>query len=161
MIAYASRHLSESEIKYSTVEKEALAIVYALDTFHCYLFQQQFTVWTDHNPLKWLLTMKKPKARIMRWLLHLQQFRFDVQYRPGKIHQNAGGLSRFPVDPAETVSRMEDVFVICTTNFVSDAWISAQAEDFCISVNTRLDDSTRFTHQNDHEKTESISIFRQ
>ena len=100
--------------------------------------------------------MKKPNARIMRWLLHLQQFRFDVQYRPGRVHQNADGLSRFSVDPAETVSKMEDVYVIYAKNFVTDEWISAQAEDpFCISVKNRLDESTGLTHQNYHKSPPS------
>jgi RNase H-like domain found in reverse transcriptase len=101
-VAYSSRHLSEREAKWSTVEKESLAIVHAINVFYPYLHDRHFTVVSDHSPLQWLMRMKKPTGRLMRWSLLLQEFDFEVQYRPGSKNGNAAGLSRTPLPPEGT-----------------------------------------------------------
>lgn len=76
--------------------------------------------------------------------MHLQQFRFDVQYRPGKTLQNADGLSRFPADPPDFASATEDLYSIYRVNFIVDEWLTAQAGDpFCISANNSINGSAR------------------
>ena len=92
-VAYASRCLLPCEVKYAVVEKECLAIVWALDHFNVYLCGQDFTVMTDHKPLAWLQKMKDSNAHLLRWSLQIQSYRFELKYRRGSQHTNADGLS--------------------------------------------------------------------
>jgi hypothetical protein len=96
-VAYASRVLNEAEQKYSVIEKELLGIVFAVSKFRCFVYGTKFTVFCDHNPLKYISTMKDPSRRIARWLMLLQDYDFQVEYRPGKINLNADSLSRLPL----------------------------------------------------------------
>lgn len=98
-IAYASRTLSTTETHYSTTEKELLAIVWATKYFRPYLYGQKFTLITDHKPLTWLLSLKEPNAKLIRWRLKLQEFDFDILYKEGKLNTNADALSRAIIDP--------------------------------------------------------------
>jgi hypothetical protein len=95
-IAFASRKLSPAEKKYSVVEKECLAIVWALKNFHQYLFGVQFTIETDHQPLRWLQQMRNANNRLTRWALAIQPYHFEMQHRPGRENGNADSLSRQP-----------------------------------------------------------------
>ena len=99
--AYASRKLLPREVKYSVIEKECLAIVWALKTFHTYLFGVDFTIETDHRPLAWLDRMKNANARLTRWALSLQPYHFTIGHRTGTQNGNADGLSRGPCDNEE------------------------------------------------------------
>ena len=84
VIAYASRSLSDVERRYSQTEKEALAIVWAVERFNLYLFGMQFELESDHKPVECIYCRKsKPSARIERWVLRLQGYNFKVVYRPG------------------------------------------------------------------------------
>lgn len=93
-VQYISRKLFPREVRYSTVEKEALAIKWALDTLKYYLIGKEFILETDHRALQWIHKMKDTNARITRWYLSLQPFRFQVQYRPGRGNVIADFLSR-------------------------------------------------------------------
>ena len=93
-VAYASRKLQPRETKYSTIEKECLAIVWSLKLFHVYLYGQAFSIETDHQPLSWLQKMKDSNARLTRWSLLIQPYRFELKYRKGVDNKNADGLSR-------------------------------------------------------------------
>ena len=95
-IAYFSRSLNKAERKYSTTEKEALAIVEAIKQFRPFVNGSQLTVVTDHKPLKWLESMQNPRNRGARWIMELQQYNYKVEYKPGKTHINADAISRRP-----------------------------------------------------------------
>ena len=84
VISYWSRQLNKAERNYSTVEREALAVVAAVKEFYPYLYGRTFTLFTDHNPLTSLQGLKDSGGRITRWLLFLQQFDMKVLYRPGR-----------------------------------------------------------------------------
>nr|XP_025044422.1 uncharacterized protein LOC112547106 [Pelodiscus sinensis] len=84
-VAYLSRKLFPRERNYAVIEKEALAIKWAIDSLRYFLTGNTFTLVTDHAPLKWMQSMKDNNARIMRWYLSLQPFRFDIKHRPGYI----------------------------------------------------------------------------
>lgn len=73
-VANASQKLLPRETKYAVVEKECLAIVWALQLFHVYLYGQAFTIETDQQPLSWLSRMKNTNARLMRWSLKIQSY---------------------------------------------------------------------------------------
>ena len=103
VIAYASRQLQKAEIKYPTVEKEALAIIFAIKQFRQYLLDEPFTVISDHRPLQWLQDQKDVNGRLGRWAIALSAVNYKIRYRPGRIHQNADCLSRLKVASIQTV----------------------------------------------------------
>ena len=92
-IAYISRKLLPRERNYATIEKECLAIIWAIETFRYYLFGNSFSVETDHNPLVWLNQVKTKSQRLLRWSLALQPYDFAIRYRKGSSN-NADALSR-------------------------------------------------------------------
>lgn len=94
VISYLSRSLTKSERRFSTVEKECLAVLFAVEKLRPYLQGSHFTVITDHYSLKWLYSIKDPMGRIARWCIRLQQYDFDVIHRPGKDNVIADTLSR-------------------------------------------------------------------
>ncbi|KAG1928644.1 interferon-induced very large GTPase 1-like [Pimephales promelas] len=87
-VLYISRKLSKRETMYSTIEKECLAIRWAVLTLRYYLLGREFTLCSDHAPLQWLHRMKDTNARITRWYLALQPFKFQVVHRP----ESGGGV---------------------------------------------------------------------
>ncbi|XP_031756161.1 uncharacterized protein LOC116410219 [Xenopus tropicalis] len=93
-ILYLSRKLLPREVAYATIEKECLAIVWALQKLQPYLYGRNFTVITDHNPLSWLTRMAGDNGKLLRWSLTLQQYDFTIQHKKGSDHGNADGLSR-------------------------------------------------------------------
>ena len=96
VVLYGSRQFTDTEKKYSTTEKEALAIVVAVKKCHPYLFGQKFTIVTDHQPLKWLINAKEPTGRLARWAMTLSTYDFSIIYRPGSKNGVADALSRIP-----------------------------------------------------------------
>ena len=96
-IAFASRVLSPAERKYSASEREALACLWACERWHFYLYGRRFTLVTDHQALKTLLTAggsgHRP-LRLHRWSDRLFQYTFDVVFRPGRENCVADWLSR-------------------------------------------------------------------
>ena len=98
-IAYASRALTETEKRYSQTEKEALAIVWAVEHFHLFLFGSEFTLVTDHKPLEIIYGKRtaKTSARIERWVLRLQPYSFKIVYKSGGSNP-ADYLSRHPTE---------------------------------------------------------------
>jgi hypothetical protein len=70
-IAYASKTLTGAQLNYVTMEKELLAVVYAIDKFRSYLVGAKVIIYTDHAALKYLLTKKDAKPRLIRWILLL------------------------------------------------------------------------------------------
>ncbi|GJV24913.1 reverse transcriptase domain-containing protein [Tanacetum coccineum] len=77
-IHYASKTMTEAESNYTTTEKEMLAVVYAFEKFRSYLIMNKSVVYTDHSALKYLFNKKDAKARLLRWVLLLQEFDFKV-----------------------------------------------------------------------------------
>lgn len=98
-IAYASRLLNVHEQKYSTIEKECLAIIYSVSHFRPYLYGRKFTIITDHKPLVWLHSVKDPSSRLWKWKHKLSEYEYKIEYKAGKINLNADALSRNPPEP--------------------------------------------------------------
>lgn len=93
VIAYASRTLTGSEKNYSVIQRECLAVVYALKQFRHYLLGRPFAIVTDHAPLQWL-SAQKMEGLLARWALAIQEYEFTITYRRGKENGNADALSR-------------------------------------------------------------------
>ena len=91
---YASKLLKNEERNYGISELECLAIIWAIHLFRVYLYSQKFTIFTDNNALKWLITLNDPSARLSRWSILLQHFEFEVKHRKGVEHCNVDALSR-------------------------------------------------------------------
>ena len=83
-VCYASGMLSNVEKRYLQMEKEAMALVWACERFHLYLYGIWFELVTDHKLLEVINSRKsKPSARIEQWVLRLQPYDFTVIYKPG------------------------------------------------------------------------------
>ena len=93
VVYYASKTLNEAWRNYTTTEKELLAVVYALDKFWAYLVGSDIIIFTDHSTLKYLLTKKNSKARLIRWVLLLQEFNLQIKDKKGVENVVANHLS--------------------------------------------------------------------
>lgn len=94
-VAYMSRSLTKAEKNYSTTEREALAVLIALEHWRCYLeTDKTFTVYTDHSALKWFLSLSNPTGRLARWGVRLSSFNFEIKHRRGKDNVIPDALSR-------------------------------------------------------------------
>ena len=96
-IQYLSRKLRENELKWNSRDKEAIAIVWALDMLRPYLIGKHFTLETDCNNLLWLMKAEKPQ-KLVRWAMQLQEYDFTIIHRSGKKNANADTLSRVLYD---------------------------------------------------------------
>nr|GEV09858.1 reverse transcriptase domain-containing protein [Tanacetum cinerariifolium] len=101
-IHYASKTMNQAKENYTTTEKEMLAVVYAFKKFHSYLIMNKSSVYTDHSALKYLFAKKDAKARLLRWILLLQEFDFKVIDTRGAENYAADHLSRLE-NPYENV----------------------------------------------------------
>ena len=93
-VMYASRKLLAREQKYSTGEKECLAVMFTIEKFQRYLKGQEFIIETDHRPLQVLNGDNATNPRVMRWGLILQGYKYKMSYIPGKDNVLADYLSR-------------------------------------------------------------------
>lgn len=93
-IAYASKTFNDAQKNYDTTEREALAIVWALDHFNTYCEGHKYTLLTDHKALSYIRTNKDNNKRITRWQLLLQHYQLDIDYVKGKDNHAADLLSR-------------------------------------------------------------------
>ena len=109
-VAFASRTLSGAERNYSSLDREALAIVFGVLKFHQYLYARRFTLYTDHRPLQHIFgasdTPKTAANRLQRWSVTLSAYNYDIKYRPARFNGSADSLSRLPL-PTTTASPEE------------------------------------------------------
>ena len=96
-VVYYARTLNKAQRNYTTTEKELLAVVYALDKFRAYLVGSDIVIFTDHSALKYLLTKQNAKARLIRWVLLLQEFNLQIKDKKGVENVVADHLSRLTI----------------------------------------------------------------
>ena len=106
-VSFISRTLSKTERKWSTIEREAFAMVWALEQFRCYLYGQKFELITDHRPLVWLRTMKNLNSKLTRWIIKLDEFDFKVIYKQRRLNNNADALSRIELPITSAIQIFE------------------------------------------------------
>jgi len=93
-IAYASRKLLPRECRYATIEKECLAIVWAVRKFYLYLGHNPFILQTDHQPLIYMNRARFLNDRVMRWAMALQPFHIQIESMKGSMNVGADCMSR-------------------------------------------------------------------
>ena len=139
VIAYASRTLTQAEKNYHlhAGKLEFLALKWSVtEQFRDYLYYApSFVVYTDNNPLTYILSTAKLNATGLRWVGELADFRFEIKYRPGRVNIDADSLSRIPGDfekfmdsCSQTVTNEEfnaAVSQICSTSNGESIWITA------------------------------------
>ena len=97
VVYYASKTLNEAQRNYTTIEKELLAVVYALDKFRAYLVGLDIIIFNDHSTLKYLLTKQDAKARLIRRVLLLQEFNLQIKDKKGVENVVADHLFRLTI----------------------------------------------------------------
>ncbi|GKA75450.1 reverse transcriptase domain-containing protein [Tanacetum coccineum] len=120
-IHYASKTMTEAETNYTTTEKEMLVVVYPFEKFRSYLIMNKSIVYTDHSALKYLFAKKDSKARLLRWVLLLQEFYFKIIDTKGAENYTADHLSRLE-NPYENVFDPKEInenFPLETLNMVT------------------------------------------
>ena len=100
VIGYGSRTLKPAEVNYHSTKLEFLSLKWAVtEKFKDYLmYADMFQIYTDNNPLVYLMDSGKLNATSQRWVSELCEYNFKVYYRPGKVHADADCLSRLPLD---------------------------------------------------------------
>ena len=108
-VGYWSRTLNSAEKNYSATERECLALVWACQILRPYLEGISFIARTDHEVLKWLVSLTDTSGRLARWRLRLSEFTFTVEYKRGKENVAADALSRLPTTGLSNVDVEEDI----------------------------------------------------
>jgi hypothetical protein len=107
VIAYASRSNNKAKSNYFSFEGECLDVVWAIIQIRPYFYDTKFTLYTDHQPIKWLMTNNKLTSKLARWTFILQDYKFKVIQQPGIAHQNADTILRRPLTTSKDFSEIK------------------------------------------------------
>jgi len=94
VVRYGSKRTTGPERNYSATDLECAAVGHFIKKWHVFLAGGRFTLITDHQALKYLMTAKDLTGRLARWAIKLQEYEFDIVYRKGKEHGDVDALSR-------------------------------------------------------------------
>lgn len=138
-IQYASQTLTDTQKKYSQIDKEAYAIIFGIKKFHQYLYARKFILITDHRPLTQIFSPTKnlpiySAMRMQHYAIFLQGFNYEIKYRRTEMHANADCLSRLPIPQ----TRKEEYDVIDTFHFETINTLPVTSNE--ISQNTEKDE---------------------
>jgi hypothetical protein len=133
-VMFVSRSLSKTECNYPQIEREALAIIFAVRKFYLYLYGRKFTLITDNKPLTAIFGPKTSlpilaAERMQRWAMLLAGFNYDIQYRRSAANANADCLSRLPcsktsdTDEHDSAGTAGSIFHIEMTHFLERKYV--------------------------------------
>lgn len=139
-IAYAGRISNKVEINYSVIQKELLAIIWAVKYFRPYLYGQKFNIITDHQPLTFLFGIKDVSSQLMRWRLQLSEYDYNIIYIAGTENANADCLSRIHVVQTNNLinSKYSDFLIAETTPIINSKIIDIYGSIKDADANTNL-----------------------
>ena len=143
VISYSSKMFNKAQMNYSISEKECLALVYAVKKYRHYIHGSHFTVFTDHNPIQYIMKVKNPNGKLMRYSMILMEYDFTVKYKPGKIHQNADTLSRFPIDKPDDKDEEINLLVEKTVDIAE----AQKQDDWCSNMRKAVENNTKNSHK--------------
>ena len=150
VVSFGSRTLTDSERNYHlhSGKLEFLCLKWAVtEKFSDYLGYSEFDVYTDNNPLTYVMSSAKLNATGLRWVAELSYYRFRIHYKPGKKHGDADGLSRFPMD-------LDAFEKDCTENFNLSDLSSILAVRLNAEPPLAFVDVSLLQHKNDSELTQ-------
>ncbi|XP_070050913.1 uncharacterized protein [Nicotiana tomentosiformis] len=125
-VYYASKTLNDAQLNYTVTEQELLAIVYAFENFRAYLLGSKVIVYTDHAALRYLMAKNDAKPRLIRWVLLLQEFDFEVKDRKG-IENQVDIFDVWGIDfMGPFISSYGMTYVLVSVDYVSN-WVEAIA----------------------------------
>ncbi|KAK1645826.1 hypothetical protein QYE76_063631 [Lolium multiflorum] len=139
VIHYASKTLDAAQRNYATTEKELLAVVFACDKFRSYIVDSKVTIHTDHAAIRYLMTKKDAKPRLIRWVLLLQEFDLHIIDRKGADNPVADNLSRLEniaYDPVPVNDSFpNEQLAVIKVNSRDSPWIYFQSRSTMVSNN--------------------------
>ena len=127
-IHYVSKQLTDTQRRWSAIEREAYAIIYSLTKLRCYLHGADFTIYTDHKPLKSLFFAEIQNSRVQRWAMLISEFGCKIEYRQGKHQVRADMLSRVRIETVNQILREGHTGKEQQEAF-ADEWTKAELED--------------------------------
>ncbi|EYC05726.1 hypothetical protein Y032_0080g1333 [Ancylostoma ceylanicum] len=129
-VFFASRGLSKAERNYHITDLEALAVMFALQKFHFFVYGLRTIVRTDHQPLTCLFKRTNVSARVLRWALEIQKYRLEIEYVAGKANAVADALSRSAVNlEGEDPTIPANDMVICEVKCEDSEWLKELRAD--------------------------------
>nr|GFB53398.1 DNA-directed DNA polymerase [Tanacetum cinerariifolium] len=130
--------MNQAETNYTTTEKEMLAVVYVFEKFRSYLIMNKSIVYTDHSALKYLFAKKDAKARLLRWILLLQEFDFKVINTRGAENYAADHLSHLenPYEIVFDAKEINEAFPLESLNKIAHSDLRQEAIDILKSCHS-------------------------
>lgn len=121
VIQYTSQAFSDTQVKYSQIDKEAYAIIFGVKIFFQFLYGNKFTLVPDHRSLVQIFVPIKnlpiySAMRMQHYAIFLQRFNYDIRYRRSENHANADCLSRLPIKSDTGIINVIDVFQLESIN---------------------------------------------
>lgn len=158
-IAYISKSFKKGELNKPPIEKELLAVHFAIMQFKPYIYGKHFKVKSDHKPLIYLYNLKNPSSRLSRIRLDLEEFDFEIIYIKGKDNVVADALSRISIDELKELYGNVSVFAITRSMTEKQNKIPPQNVDIdCSNIKVYEDFATKFSRTKPNIKTLSINV---